>query len=185
MEPNQFVVSELGDLPPGQVVDLAGGEGRNALWLASKGWQAENVEFSKVALEKYIARAGALGLEKQSRATHADAKHAKFQLKPDLLLICYLQLPWAELEQALDNALEQLGDGEIFGVWHALRNVTEGFGGPPLPELNVDPDKLRSWAESRGLIFDCRELERRVSKDGAEMTAIDVQLRARKQLTSA
>ncbi|MEK9987209.1 MAG: hypothetical protein VW601_01865 [Aquiluna sp.] len=59
-----------------------------------------------------------------------------------------------------------------------MRNVTEGFGGPPLPELNVDPDKLSSWAESRGLIFDCRELERWVSKDGAEVTAIDVQFRA-------
>jgi len=124
LEPNQFVVSELGDLIQGQVVDLAGGEGRNALWLSSKGWQAENVEFSKVALEKFVARAEALGLENQRRSTHADAKHAKFQLKPDLLLICYPQLPWAELEQTLDNALEQLGDGELFGVWHALRNVT-------------------------------------------------------------
>ncbi|MEL0200293.1 MAG: hypothetical protein VW959_02975 [Aquiluna sp.] len=47
-----------------------------------------------------------------------------------------------------------------------------------MPELNVDPDKLSSWAESRGLIFDCRERERRVSKDGAEVTAIDVQFRA-------
>jgi len=37
-EPNQFVASELADLPPGTAVDLAAGEGRNAIWLASRGW---------------------------------------------------------------------------------------------------------------------------------------------------
>lgn len=162
------------------MVDLAGGEGRNALWFSSRGWQAENVEFSEVALRKYLARAEALGLTDQSVATQADAKTAKFQLEPNLLLICYLQLPWAELEQALDNGLEQLGDGEIFGVWHALRNVTEGFGGPPSPELNVDPEILSNWAASRGLVFDVREVERRIAKNGADVTAIDVQIRARR-----
>ena len=132
-----------------------------------------------MALQKYLARADGLGVADKSLATHADAKTAEFQLKPSLLLVCYLQLPWAELEQTLDNGLEQLEDGEIFGVWHALRNVTEGFGGPPVPELNVDPEILSSWAVSRGLTFDVSELERSISRDGIEVTAIDVQFRAR------
>ena len=39
-EPNQFVAAELADLPPGTAVDLAAGEGRNAIWLAARGWAA-------------------------------------------------------------------------------------------------------------------------------------------------
>ena len=36
-EPNRFVVAEVDDLAPGRALDLACGEGRNAIWLASKG----------------------------------------------------------------------------------------------------------------------------------------------------
>ena len=48
-----------------------------------------------------------------------------------------------------------------------------------MPELNVDPEILSSWAVSRGLTFDVSELERSISRDGIEVTAIDVQFRAR------
>ena len=34
--PNQFVVEYLGDVPAGAMLDLAGGEGRNALWFAER-----------------------------------------------------------------------------------------------------------------------------------------------------
>src|SRR3954449_6986342 len=34
--PNRFVAEELADRPPGRVLDLASGEGRNALWLAAR-----------------------------------------------------------------------------------------------------------------------------------------------------
>ena len=32
-EPNRFVVAELQDLAPGRALDVAAGEGRNAVWL--------------------------------------------------------------------------------------------------------------------------------------------------------
>ena len=38
-EPNVFLVEEVRDLPPGRALDLACGEGRNAVWLARLGWQ--------------------------------------------------------------------------------------------------------------------------------------------------
>ena len=36
LEPNQFVVSDLSELPVGQMVDIAGGEGRKALGFAGQ-----------------------------------------------------------------------------------------------------------------------------------------------------
>ncbi len=38
--------------PPGRALDLAAGEGRNAIWLARRGWQVTAVDFSQVALDK-------------------------------------------------------------------------------------------------------------------------------------
>ena len=95
------------------------------------------------------------------------------------MLICYLQLPWEELSQALDNALSQQRAGEIFGVWHSLRNVTEGFGGPPSPELNVDPEALRVWARTNDLDANVEERRREVLTGEGPRQAIDVVLRAR------
>ena len=51
-EPNQFVAAECADLAPGRAVDLAAGEGRNAIWLAGRGWAVTAVDFSSVALER-------------------------------------------------------------------------------------------------------------------------------------
>lgn len=156
------------------MVDLAGGEGRNAIWFASRGWKAENVEFSEVALTKFRSRAESLGFDDATFATLADAKTAKFQLEPDLLLVCYLQLPWEELKQALENGLSQVRNGQIFGVWHALRNVTDGYGGPPRPELNVDPENLNAWAADNNLNATVEERQRRVETPDGPRFAIDV-----------
>ena len=38
-DPNRFLVEELDALAPGRALDVACGEGRNAVWLASKGWR--------------------------------------------------------------------------------------------------------------------------------------------------
>ena len=50
--PNQFLVSEVGSLPPGRAVDLACGEGRNAVWLAERGWKVTGVDLSPIGLAK-------------------------------------------------------------------------------------------------------------------------------------
>ena len=50
--PNRFLVAEAAGLVPGRALDLACGEGRNAVWLAEQGWQATGVDFSGVALGK-------------------------------------------------------------------------------------------------------------------------------------
>jgi len=174
LEPNQFV-AEL-DLPVGKMVDLAGGEGRNALHFARSGWEVENVEFSAVALAKFQERAAREGLSVTS--TLADAKDVQFQLKPDLVVVAYLQLSWPDLSLALDNALGQIDSGVIFGVWHAARNLTEGFGGPPSLEMLPTPEQLTDWAKSHQLDFEVSEKLREVQTETGPKTAIDVVLRA-------
>ena len=160
------------------MVDLAGGEGRNALWFAQRGWQVENVEISQVALGKFLKRAEHVGLVEDCFATHADALSAEFTLQADLLVVAYLQLPAVSLAKALDNARDQLAsDAMVFGVWHAKRNLTEGFGGPPMPEVLPSPDELEMWAKQNLVNYEVFELERVVEKEGSKHVAIDVILK--------
>lgn len=61
--PNRFVAEECADLVPGRALDLACGEGRNALWLAEAGWTVTAVDFSAVA----IGRARGVAEQRGSR----------------------------------------------------------------------------------------------------------------------
>uniref|UniRef100_UPI004047886A class I SAM-dependent methyltransferase n=1 Tax=Aquiluna sp. TaxID=2053504 RepID=UPI004047886A len=178
LEPNQFVVQHLQDLKPSKMIDLAGGEGRNALWFAQRGWQVENVEISKVALDKFMARAERDKVLDLCLATLSDATQAHFALAADLLVIAYLQLPFDQLVEAMNNAISQLEPGaEVLGVWHARRNLTDGVGGPPMPEVLPEPAQLKDWAEGKLVSFEVFESERMVEKDGEVRAAIDVILK--------
>ncbi|MBA3605714.1 MAG: class I SAM-dependent methyltransferase, partial [Acidimicrobiia bacterium] len=39
--PNRFVAEEVAGLAPGTALDVACGEGRNAIWLAQQGWRVQ------------------------------------------------------------------------------------------------------------------------------------------------
>jgi SAM-dependent methyltransferase len=58
--PNRFVTGEVTALPAGRAIDLGTGEGRNAIWLAERGWQVTAVDFSAAGL----ARAARLAAER-------------------------------------------------------------------------------------------------------------------------
>jgi SAM-dependent methyltransferase len=70
--PNGQLVHEAADLPPGTALDAGAGEGGDALWLASRGWQVTAVDYSEVALERGAARAVELGLADRVRWLHED-----------------------------------------------------------------------------------------------------------------
>lgn len=178
LEPNQFVVEDLNDLAPGNMVDVAGGEGRNALWFASRGWQVTNVEFSEVALQKFRERAAASSLEVASIL--GDAQDANYGVDPNLVVFAYLQLPWDQLLNSLDNALRQQTNGVIYGVWHAKENLAEGYGGPQNPAVLPSESQLKVWLYSHGLKGEVRNRTREVQTDQGVRTAIDVTLLVRR-----
>ena len=55
-------MAELADLPPGRALDLGAGEGRNAVWLATRGWKVTAAYFSAVGLDKGRRLADARGV---------------------------------------------------------------------------------------------------------------------------
>jgi SAM-dependent methyltransferase len=61
--PNGSLVAEVSDLPPGRALDVGCGEGADAIWLASRGWQVTGIDISQVALDRAAAAAGEAGVE--------------------------------------------------------------------------------------------------------------------------
>ena len=51
-QPNQALVIEVSELPPGRVLDVGCGEGADAVWLAQRGWDVTGLDVSGVALDR-------------------------------------------------------------------------------------------------------------------------------------
>ena len=178
--PNATVEAELADLPPGRALDLACGEGRNAIWLAARGWDVEAVDFSEVALDKARALARSQGVEARWRAVDlADARPFE---PADVVLIAYLHLPRAVLRGVHRAAAEAVAPGGILLiVGHARTNLAYGTGGPQDPDLLLDLDEVRDDLAGTGVTVErAAEIDREVETEDGPRTAIDVVVRARR-----
>ncbi len=130
--PNECVARECADLTPGVALDLAAGEGRNAIWLANQGWDVTAVDFSQAGLDKGRQLAEAAPVT----WVCADATTWSADRSYDLALIAYLQIPAALRAAASRNAFASLRPGGTFLlVGHDSTNLTEGTGGPQDPAL--------------------------------------------------
>ena len=154
-EPNQFVAAELADLPPGTAVDLAAGEGRNALWLASRGWSATAVDFSQVALDKGARLAEGLDVT----WVCADATTWQPPAPVDLVVMAYFQVPAEERLRAVRGAFMMLrSGGTLLLVAHDSTNIVEGTGGPQDPAVLMTAENV--LADLDGLEVDVVRAER-------------------------
>jgi SAM-dependent methyltransferase len=137
--PNQFVASELTGLEPGLALDLASGEGRNAIWLADQGWQVTAVDFSLAGLDKgrTLQERHERGRDLHIDWVHADAlTYDPGITRFDLVVVAYLQLTADERRTAVRRAFDALRDGgTLLWVAHDLTNLTEGTGGPTSAEV--------------------------------------------------
>jgi SAM-dependent methyltransferase len=181
VKPNRFLVAEVAGLTPGRALDLACGEGQNAIWLASLGWSVLGVDYSEVAISKGRARAQRDGV--QVDLVCADLVSYEPEVSAfDLVLILYLHIPAHERRGVLERAAAALAPGGTFVfVGHDLTNLTEGVGGPSDPDLLCTPDEIAS--EVPGLEIEKAE---RVLRDvrGEERDAIDALVRARRPTPS-
>lgn len=135
-EPNRFVAAELADLTPGTAVDLAAGEGRNAIWLASRGWSATAVDFSRVALEKGARIAGDGPMQGDVTWVCADATTWQPPQPVDVVVMAYFQVPADDRRRAVRSAVAMLRPGgTLLLVAHDSTNLTEGTGGPQDPAV--------------------------------------------------
>ncbi len=172
--PNQFVEAGLTELEPGTAIDLGSGEGRNAVWLARRGWQVTAVDFSAAGL----AKAGRLATEHGVNVVLVE--HDVLTFDPatpvDLVLVSYLQIERADQARMLRRASGWLAPGgTLFVIAHDRSNIDNGYGGPPSPEVCYTPEE--TVAALRDLHVDRAEVvERVVDTDTGPQTALDTLL---------
>ena len=176
--PNRFLVAEADGLAPGRALDLACGEGRNAIWLAELGWQVTAVDFSEVAIAKARERAARDGVDVDFIC--ADLLDVEPEPETyDLVLVLYLQLPAGERRLVLSRAASALAPaGTFLLVGHDLANLTEGVGGPSDPGVLYTPGEIAS--ELPGLEIEKAERVLRDVED-EDRPAIDALVRARRR----
>ncbi len=178
--PNQFLVAEVAGLEPGRAVDLACGEGRNAIWLAEQGWRTTGVDFSAVGLGKARRLAEARGVD----VTWVESAVEDWipAEEVDLVAVFYLQLASPQRAAALRRASSALAPGgTLLVVAHDLDNLTRGVGGPQHSDVLYTVAETADIMRASGLeIEHAEQVIRLVETDAGEREAIDTLVRARR-----
>ncbi|MDF1567277.1 MAG: class I SAM-dependent methyltransferase [Spirochaetaceae bacterium] len=153
--PLPFLKEEASHLTPGKALCIGAGEGRNAVWLAERGFETTALDISRVGLEKAekLARSRGVGLTTET----ADA--AAFipgNRRWDLITIFYLHLPPRSRFEVYRRALTALAPGgRIILQGFTPRQIGRGTGGPggggePNPADDsrlkfIEPEELKEY----------------------------------------
>jgi len=160
-KPNDFLVSMSGAIPPGRVLCLAEGEGRNAVFLASCGYEVVAVDSSEVGLEK----AQQLAVEQGVTITTVLADLRDYPIEPaswEGIVSIFCHLP-RELRVPLHSAVVRgLKPGGVFILeGFTPQQLGRGTGGPPNVELLMSLADLRTELAGLKMVHAC-EIEREV-----------------------
>lgn len=174
MTPDEVVVAACRRLRPGAALDVAAGDGANAIWLAGRGWRVTALDRASVAVGRLQGRSALLN--RPVDAIVADA--VAYRPSPgryDLILLSYLELPDPQLRRVLANCATGLAEGgTVLVIGHDAANLEGGWGGPRDPDLLTTPDHLASLLGALGLVVRRAEVVRRqVPGDVGVHTAID------------
>lgn len=142
--PDPLLVHEAHRLAPGRALDVACGDGRNAVWLAERGWRVTGVDFSAVALVHARERADRAGVHVDWQQ-HDVVDWAPPERAFDLVSVVYLQMPPEERRRALAHVAAAVAPGgRVVVVGHHRRNPEVGGHGPRDPHVLHDPDEIAS-----------------------------------------
>lgn len=177
-EPNRFLVREAEALTPGRALDLACGEGRNAVWLARRGWRATGVDFSGVGIDKARQLAEAHGVDVEWIV----ADLLEYEPEPEafeLVIMFYLQVPPAERAPIVRSAAGAVSaGGTLLLVGHDSSNLTEGYGGPQDPTvLYTAQEIIDDLRDHRVMVQRAERVERPVQTTEGTRIALDALVR--------
>ena len=160
-EPNGFLVSVTKHIPQGKVLCLAEGEGRNAVFLASLGYEVTAVDTSTVGLAKAESLANERGVSIETvNADLAEYAIGDSTWQGIVSIFCH-QAPI--VRAALhERCLRGLAPGGVFVLeGFTPRQLDLGTGGPKNRELLMELATIRQ--ELPGLHLEIgREIEREI-----------------------
>jgi len=130
--PNDFLADRVSDLKPGRCLCLAEGQGRNAVWLAQRGFTVTAMDASAVGMErarKFAAESGVAIVTEVADLADYDMGVDRW----DTIVAIFVHLPpplRARVHAAIARALVPGGTVLIEG-YTPDKYDQPGFGGPP------------------------------------------------------
>ncbi len=160
-KPNAWVAEQAPDLAPGAtVLDVAAGEGRNALYLAQRGHPVTAVDFAEKGLRKLERQA-----EKQEldiSCEPVDVLSWQPERQWDVIVVTFLQLLPEERPALFERLLRWLSPGGTFlGIFFRPDHLAEVYAdvGPPVGDRMIPTEELRGYFPSTGSLI-CRPEDR-------------------------
>jgi SAM-dependent methyltransferase len=181
--PNAWVAAQMLGARPGRALDLGAGEGRNAIWLAQRGWSATAVDFAEAGLDKgrTLERAVAgIGTPPVTWVCADVTTYVPPVAGFDLVLLAYLHLPTGLRRTVVRHAAAALAPGgTLLIIGHDSSNLTDGIGGPQDPALLFTPrDILSDLHALPGLVVELADtIHRPVSTPAGSRDALDAVVR--------
>ena len=121
IEPMPLVKKVLEYIKSGKVIEFGAGEGRNSLFLASKGFQVVAVDISPVAIEKINEKAKAENIVLETKV--ANIVQVDF-VGPYDLMVCTFTLHHLTQEQAI-KFIEKMKQGTKSGGYNLITSFSQ------------------------------------------------------------
>jgi 2-polyprenyl-3-methyl-5-hydroxy-6-metoxy-1,4-benzoquinol methylase len=163
-DPNAFLVEVAARIPKGAVLCLGEGEGRNAVYLAGKGYDVTAVDSSSVGLEKARRLAGERGVK--ITTVHSDV--GRFDIGREKwagIVSIFLHLPHdtrAALHRRCVSGLRP--GGALVLEAYSPKQLEYGTGGPKSLDLLVGLESVKQ--ELEGLLLERAQERVREVREG-------------------
>ncbi len=135
-QPAQFLVDNIDLLPRGQVLDIAMGSGRNAVYLARMGFAVEGVDISAEAVEEARKLARENGVQIKAQVVDLE-KDYQIQASAYEMIICFNYLQ-RSLISGIKNGLKRGG----MVVYETYTVDQPQFGKPRNPDFLLKYNEL-------------------------------------------
>lgn len=156
-EPNLFLQQQVHNIPHGRVLCLGEGEGRNSVYLASRGYNVTAVDASAVGLAK--ARRLAEQRQVAIETIHSDLHD--YEIVPNAwqgIVSIFCHIP-PDLRRRLHHEVTRgLVPGGVFILEAYTPNqLQHGTGGPPTADLTMNARELTHELAGLDLLINCEK----------------------------
>jgi len=159
--PNEFLATHASSIPPGPILCLAEGEGRNAVFLARRGHAVTALDQSAVGL----AKARQLAAQQGVSLTTITADLADYRIEPGAwagIVAIFAHLPVPLRQKINAQIVAGLRPGGVYlSEVYSPAQLAFGTGGPKDPALLVPLADLQAELGALDLVI-AREYERDV-----------------------
>jgi tellurite methyltransferase len=147
-EPNPFLKKHIRLFPKGRALDIASGEGRNAVFLAQHGFEVDAVDISERGLKK--ARKFARGKGVKIKTFLVDLDQYQIEKKQYNLIANFYFLK-RRLIPRIKKGLKK--GGKVIFETYLLEHRTLGTGGPKQAKYFLKPNELLRLFKDFRILF--------------------------------